>query len=212
MRILTFLFLAVFLFGNAPLQAQDELSKEEKKELKDLAKRLRKNPLELKEMQEAADMYREQNEQLQAQITTLTSENQMMGTRVEQLEQNNAALNNQLATAQNALQEMANATPTEQARGNSNSGDMMMGTVFRVQIGAYEKSSISEDLDSSDGSMTLENANGMQKVMVGQFRDYQNAKELMQHMKKIGLRDAWVVAYVDGGRVDLNDVVAKDQQ
>lgn len=210
MRILTFLFLAVFLFANAPLQAQDELTKEEKKELKQLAKRLKKNPLELKEMQEAADMYREQNEQLQAQLTSLTSENQMMGTKVQQLEQNNMALNNQLATAQQALQEMSSAPPVEQARGNSN--DMMMGTTFRVQIGAYEKTSISGDLDSSDGSMTLENADGLQKVMVGQFRDYQTAKELMKHMKKIGLRDAWVVAYVDGSRVKLDDVVAKDEQ
>lgn len=210
MRILTFLFLAVFLFGNASLQAQDELSKEEKKELKNLAKRLKKNPLELKEMQEAADMYREQNEQLQAQISTLTSENQMIGTKVQQLEQNNMALNNQLSTAQQALQEMGNQATTEQPRGNE--PDMMMGTSFRVQIGAYEKSSIPDNLDSTDGSMTLENSGGMQKVMVGQFRDYQAAKELMQHMKKIGLRDAWVVAYVDGGRVDLNDVVAKDEQ
>lgn len=210
MRILTFLFLAVFLFANAPLQAQDELTKEEKKELKQLAKRLKKNPLELKEMQEAADMYREQNEQLQAQLTSLTSENQMMGTKVQQLEQNNMALNNQLATAQQALQEMSSAPPVEQARGNST--DMMMGTTFRVQIGAYEKTSISGDLDSSDGSMTLENADGLQKVMVGQFRDYQTAKELMKHMKKIGLRDAWVVAYVDGSRVKLDDVVAKDEQ
>lgn len=210
MRILTFLFLAVFLFANAPLQAQDELTKDEKKELKRLAKRLKKNPFELKEMQEAADMYREQNNQLQSQVSTLTSENQMMGTKIQQLEQNNMALNNQLATAQQALQEMSSNPPVEQARGNTN--DMMMGTMFRVQIGAYEKTYISEDLDSADGSMTLENADGMQKVMVGQFRDYQAAKELMKHMKKIGLRDAWVVAYVDGSRVNLDEVVAKDQQ
>lgn len=211
MRILTFLFLAVFLLANAPLQAQDELSKEEKKELKQLAKRLSKNPMELKEMQEAADMYREQNDKLQAQVTTLTSENQMMGTKVQQLEQNNMALNNQLATAQETLQQMANEDNSTAASSNTDAS-MMMGTVFRVQIGAYEKTYIPDNLNSSDGSMTLEMADGMQKVMVGQFRDYQAAKELMQHMKKIGLRDAWVVAYVDGGRVDLDNVVARDQQ
>lgn len=211
MRILTFLFLAFFLFANTAVQAQDELTKEEKKEMKKLLKELKKNPMKLKEMEEAADMYREQNEQLQAQISTLTSENQMMGTKVQQLEQNNMALNSQLSTAQQALQD-ANSNPPvmEQPRGSG--ADLMMGTSFRVQIGAYEKSSISSDLDSGDGSMTLENSGGLQKVMVGQFRDYQTAKELMKHMKKIGLRDAWVVAYVDGSRVDLDEVVAKDQQ
>ena len=87
----------------------------------------------------------------------------------------------------------------------------MFGTVFRVQIGAYEKNYIPDNLDTSD-SMTLELSDGMQKVMVGQFRDYQEAKELMKHMKKVGLGDAWVVAYVDGSRVKLNDVVSKDEQ
>lgn len=211
MRILSFLFLAVLVFAQAPLQAQ-ELSKEEKRELKRLAKELKKNPLKLQELQEAADMYREQNEQLQAQLTTLTSENQMLGTKVQQLEQNNIALNNQLSTAQDALQQMASRDPEESTMGRGNPEDMMMGTFFRVQIGAYEKSSIPAELDSADGSMTLETADGLQKVMVGQFRNYQAAKELMQHMKKIGLRDAWVVAYVDGGRVDLDEVVEKDQQ
>lgn len=209
MRILTFLCLAVFSLNSVSVQAQEELSKDEKKELKRLARDLKKNPLKLKEMREAADIYQEQNNQLQAQVGTLTSENQMMGTRIQQLEQDNIALNNQLANAEARIQQLANQPAVVEPRGDNN---LMMGTVFRVQIGAYQKSAIPENLDSSDGSMTLEMADGMQKVMVGQFRDYQAAKELMQHMKKIGLRDAWVVAYVDGGRVDLNDVVSRDQQ
>lgn len=210
MRIL-FVILAAFMLVQGPVLAQDKLTKEEKRELRRLAKQLKKNPQELQEMQEAAEMYREQVNQLQAQVSTLTSENQMLGTRIQQLEQNNVALNNQLATARQTIQEMSNNPPAVmEPRGDSD--NMMMGTVFRVQIGAYQKSRISEELDSADGSMTLETSDGMQKVMVGQFRDYQRAKELMQHMKKIGLRDAWVVAYVDGSRTNLNDVVPRDQQ
>lgn len=208
MRILTFLFLAVMLFAAAPVKAQEKLSKEEKKELNALLKKYKKDPQALMELQGSVDMYRDENSQLQAQINSLSTEKQMLDTKVQQLEQNNIALNNQLATTQDAMNQMAEKPVTLEPRGD----DMVMGTTFRVQIGAYEKNYIPENLESTDGSMTLEMADGLQKVMVGQFRDYQEAKALMKHMKKIGLRDAWVVAYVDGGRVDLNDVVSKDKQ
>jgi DNA repair exonuclease SbcCD ATPase subunit len=208
MRILSFFFLAVLFLAASPVQAQEKLSKEDKKELKALVKKYKKDPMALKELVESVDMYKEQNAKLQAQINTLSGEDQMTETKVQQLEQSNIALNTKLAAAQQQIQELQNQPPpTVVSKGD----DGMFGTVFRVQIGAYEKNYIPDNLDTSD-SMTLELADGMQKVMVGQFRDYQEAKELMKHMKKVGLRDAWVVAYVDGSRVNLNDVVSRDEQ
>lgn len=211
MRILTCLLLAFILFSAAPVQAQEKLSKEEKRELKDLLKKYKKDPLALKELTESVDMYREQAQDMEAKNNILSSENQMLETKVQQLEQSNMALNSQLVTAQEAINQISEESVTMESRGNESTFNTM-GTLFRVQIGAYQKSYISNELDSSDGSMTLEEADGMQKVMVGSFRDYQAAKELMSHMKKIGLRDAWVVAYVDGSRVNLNEVVAKEDQ
>ena len=208
MRILTFLFLAVLFLATSPIQAQEKLSKEDKKELKALVKKYKKDPMALKELVESVDEYKEQTAKLQAQVNTLSGEDQMTATKIQQLEQSNIALNTQLAAAQEQVQELQNQPPPVI---DSKGDDGMFGTVFRVQIGAYEKNYIPDNLDTSD-SMTLELADGMQKVMVGQFRDYQEAKELMKHMKKVGLRDAWVVAYIDGSRVSLNDVVSKDEQ
>lgn len=213
MRILSCLLVALFFLATTTtVQAQEKLSKEEKRELKDLVKKYKKDPLALQELQESVDMYRNQTQDLEAKNNILASENQMLETKVQQLEQSNMALNNQLSTAQDAISQMSEPTATMDSRGNEEVEGPVMGTTFRVQIGAYQKNYIPENLDSSDGSMTLEQADGMQKVMVGQFRDYQAAKELMAHMKKIGLRDAWVVAYVDGSRVNLNEVVAKEDQ
>lgn len=211
MRMLSCLLLAVCFFATTPVQAQEKLSKEEKRELKDLVKKYKKDPMALKELTESVDMYREQTQDMEAKNNILASENQMLETKVQQLEQSNMALNSQLVTAQEAINQISDESVSMESRGNESSFNTM-GTLFRVQIGAYEKAYIPENLDTTDGSMTLEQADGMQKVMVGSFRDYQSAKELMSHMKKIGLRDAWVVAYVDGSRVNLNEVVAKEDQ
>ncbi|MCB0630760.1 MAG: hypothetical protein KDD15_13525 [Lewinella sp.] len=210
--MLSCLLLALFFFAIVPAQAQEKLSKEEKKELKELLKKYKKDPLALQELSQSVDMYREQVQDVEAKNNILTSENQMLENKVQQLEQSNMALNNQLATAQDAISQISQENTTMESRGSEDNSMDLMGTLFRVQIGAYQKNYIPEGLDTADGSMTLEQADGMQKVMVGQFRDYQAAKELMGHMKKIGLRDAWVVAYVDGNRVNLNEVVAKEDQ
>lgn len=210
MRMLSFICLAVMFFWAAPTQAQ-ELTKEEKKQVKNLLKQYKKNPEALLELTESADLYRDQNNQLQSQINTLSAEKQALANQVEQLEQSNVALNNQLLSAQRSIQQLQEEQPRTGTNAPAND-DIMVGTVFRVQIGAFQKTYISDELAANDNGLTLEEQDGMQKVMVGQFRDYQQAKELMKHMKKIGLRDAWVVAYQDGSRVALDSVVSKDQQ
>lgn len=80
------------------------------------------------------------------------------------------------------------------------------GVWFRVQIGAYGDRSIDQDLKTTD-EMELENNNDLQKVSLGRFRNYDDAKRLQNQLKGMGLSDAWIVTYKDGKRVPIESVI-----
>ncbi|TAF64802.1 MAG: hypothetical protein EAZ55_10385 [Cytophagales bacterium] len=80
------------------------------------------------------------------------------------------------------------------------------GVVFTVQIGAYK------DIDlQKNGLVTSDNLNtakdgDLNKYMVGIFDNYEQANMLRNYLKKMGVRDAWVVSFKDGARVDIKTV------
>jgi len=81
------------------------------------------------------------------------------------------------------------------------------GLVFRVQIGAF-KSPISTDafkgLTPIGGETT---AQGFIRYQAGLFDKYNNANAVKNDLKKLGYRDAFVVAYLNGKRVNLADAL-----
>lgn len=79
------------------------------------------------------------------------------------------------------------------------------GVTFRVQIGAY--SSINLGQYSGQENFNVENAAEMQKFSVGLFKSYREADALKRYLQQMGLKDAWVVAYRDGSRVDMKEVL-----
>lgn len=212
MRMLTILSMAALFLISNQLKAQDaELTKEEKKYWKKALKDYKKNPEALKELTLDVEKFKQQSEDYKRQLDFIESEKAQQESRIARLESDNVDLNNQLMTAKETIQRLSEENNTFSSKGNAPSGMDMTGTVFKVQIGAYEKNRVPDNLDTSD-NITFETVDGMQKVMVGYFRDYPEAKELMKHMKKIGIKDAWVVAYQDGARVALDTVVPKAEQ
>lgn len=126
--------------------------------------------------------------------------------QASQLQSENAALRNDLANAQAQLAstESQLATVTQQMQASSDN----YGVWFRVQIGAYEQRQIDQDLQTTD-QLELERRNEMQKVSLGRFRKYEDAKKLQTQLQGMGLRDAWVVSYKDGQRVPIETVLNK---
>lgn len=183
-----------------------KLTKEEKKALKAQLKKYRKNPELLRDLTEETDALREENRELQSRINQMESERSHSSSQVAQKDREIMELNNRLLDAQEALRQKneeppAVMTPREVAE---------TGTHFKIQIGAYEKTYIPENLAGDD--MGLESDGSLQKVLVGKFNDYQAAKELKKYIRNIGIKDAFIVAYRDGVRVDLDEVVAEDEQ
>jgi len=197
--LLPFVLLMVGCKTKAPAGADVE----DLTQWKQLAKEYQKNPAALKTLTEERDEIIQEAQDLESRITELEDEKLNMQTRVSQLEQENMQLNTNLMSAQESVRQLTEQQAEMVARDD---GGMMMGTAYRVQIGAYAKNQIPDNLDTGD-MMDLEENDGMQKILIGQFRDFEAAKELMTYFHNIGLGDAWVVPYIDGERVSLKEAL-----
>lgn len=179
------------------------LSDAEIQQWKKLAKDYQRNPAALKTLTEERNELLQETEELETQLTNIGDNRLQMQTRIEELERENMQLSTNLMSAQESVRQLTEQQAELVARDD---GGMLMGTVYRVQIGAYAKNRMDPGLDTGE-TMDLEESEGMQKILIGQFRDFEAAKELMNYFHNIGLADAWVVPYIDGERVSLKDAL-----
>ena len=138
---------------------------------------------------------RQKSSDMQSEINTLRN-------RVDeanQLETENRSLSSQLEAAKNEIDQLKQKEPECPEA-------MTEGVYFKVQIGAFKERDISQELDTSV-NIDIEDKGGMQEVVVGQFRDYYEADALQNHLRAMGVSDAWIVPYRDGQRVALNEVL-----
>jgi len=139
-------------------------------------------------------------DQMAALQRELTQAKNMLGGSGDQLTQTqaeNQSLRNQLNNMQSQL-----ATVTQQMQASSDD----YGVWFRVQIGAYEQRRIDNNLETTD-QLSLETRNELQKIALGRFRVYEDAKQLQTQLQEMGLKDAWVVSYKDGVRIPVEDAL-----
>lgn len=204
MRLLLYAGLLLFMFcGTLATVNAQELSKAELKEWKNKAKEYKRNPAALKAVVEESERYRKESQQLLSQVNQLEASNANNQARVNQLQQEVSRLENDLMAAEESLRTMA--AEQNDYTGSRGSSDDMTGLIFRVQIGAYSKTNIPGSLDGAGDNMDFETSDGMQKVIVGKFQDFESAKELRDYMRKIGIPDAWVVPYMNGARISLEE-------
>jgi WD40 repeat protein len=86
------------------------------------------------------------------------------------------------------------------------------GLVFRVQIGAFKNPIATNQfkgLAPVGGETTPQ---GFIRYQAGLFDKYNNANAVKNDLKKLGYKDAFVVAYLNGKRVNLADALASLQQ
>jgi septal ring factor EnvC (AmiA/AmiB activator) len=206
-----FLFFALFSFLAVGVHAQ-ELSKEEQKKWKDLAKEYKKNPMALKVLTEKSEGLDAELSQLNAEIGQVQQENNSLQAQMNRKDARIADMQAQVNQLNMKITELQANMEANAAKGGddmSNTGNMqgedMMGVLYRVQIGAFEK-------PLNDGVATADNVNveavdNLKKVMVGKLRDYQAAVDLRDQMRKMGVKDAFIVAYKDGNRVTIKEAL-----
>ncbi len=137
--------------------------------------------------------------QLQRELAQAKNSLGGSGDQLTQIQAENQSLRSQLNSMQGQL-----ATVTQQMQASSDD----YGTWFRVQIGAYEERRIDNSLETTD-QLSLETRNDLQKVALGRFRVYEDAKQLQTQLQAMGLKDAWVVSYQDGQRISIEQALKK---
>ncbi|MCS6973061.1 MAG: syntaphilin domain-containing protein [Cyclobacteriaceae bacterium] len=186
------------LFAGTSAFAQ--LSKQEKKEWKKKAKEYAKNPANLKQFTEEKQSAENQVNTLNRRITEMQSAMSNKDARIAELEDQLSQLRGQLAQARAEIQQLKDNPVV-------NPMDFSKGVVFKVQVGAFKNKDLSKYFDNNPNFGGEVRENEPQRITIGIFRDYWEADQFKKYMREMGVKDAWIVPYKDGQRVDIKDVL-----
>jgi hypothetical protein len=183
----------------ASTQSFAQLSKKEKKEWKKKAKQFAKEPENLKQLTEdkqAADAsVASLNQKVSQQQATISDKD----AKIAELEDQLAQMRGQLTSAQAELAQLKE-NPV-------NSMDFSKGVVFKVQIGAFKNKDLAKYFENNTNFGGEAKDGEPQKLTIGIFRDYWEADTFKKYMREMGVKDAWIVPYKDGQRVEIKDVL-----
>jgi hypothetical protein len=180
-----------------------QLSKAEKKEWKKKAKEFKKNPESLKQLSD-------QKVEADTKVVDLSGKvREQEGTiaerdaRITELEEQLSRMRGELASCNSQLVQL------RQAPAVINPMDFSKGVVFKVQVGAFVKKDLQKYFDNNPnfGGEAGKEPTDPQKITIGIFRDYWEADTFKKYMRDMGVKDAWIVPYRDGVRVEMKDVL-----
>lgn len=187
-RIITMFVIALAL--GVSFESVAQMSKQEKKEWK---KRLKKTtPEQYKNLLD-------ENKSMKSQVSSLRSELDNMD---DQLAAKDEQINQYAAQAADLRDQLAKAKASAGSSGAGAINDKV-GIVFKVQIGAYKEIDLANDNTSNFGAEKED----LNKYTIGVFKDYWEADTFKKYIKEMGIKDAWIVSYRDGQRVDISEVL-----
>ncbi|MEO1050228.1 MAG: Ezrin/radixin/moesin family protein [Bacteroidota bacterium] len=182
-----------------------QLSKADKKKWKSEAKKYAKNPESLKQLVEDNQSLNGQVSKLQSQVKTLQSSLSDKDAQLVDAQEDAAKLRSDLAKAR---AEARKAAESEGDEGELKSGQRLLkGVVFKVQIGAFRNKDLSKYFENHENFGGETDGDGVQKITLGQFKDYWEADTFKKYLREMGVSDAWIVPYKDGTRVNIKDVL-----
>ncbi len=196
-RLVLFFCLAL-IFSSSQIFAQ--LSKQEKKEWKKKAKEFSKNPANLKQLTEDKEAAEGQLSTLNDRVSQLQSSITNKDAKIAELEDQFSQTRAELTTSRAELAQLKE-TPVV------NEMNFSQGVVFKVQIGAFKNKDLQKYFDNNPNLGGEVKEGEPQKITLGIFRDYWEADKFKKYMREMGVKDAWIVPYRDGARVEIKDVL-----
>ena len=196
-RLIVFFCLALIFLTT---QSNAQLSKQEKKEWKKKAKEFAKNPANLKQLTEEKQAADGQVTALNQRVTQLQSSVSDKDARIAELEDQLGQSRTQLTSARAELAQLKENPVV-------NPMDFSKGVVFKVQIGAFKNKDLAKYFENNPNFGGEVKEGEPQKITIGIFRDYWEADTFKKYMREMGVKDAWIVPYRDGTRVEIKDVL-----
>lgn len=196
---LSLIFCLALIFSASHSFAQ--LSKKEKKEWKKKAKEYGKNPADLKTLIE-------EKESAQSQLSSVNQKYADLQASVSDKDARITELEDQLSQARSQLTSTrAELASLKESPAPANPMDFSKGVIFKVQIGAFKNKDLQKYFDNNPNLGGEVKENEPQKITIGIFRDYWEADKFKKYMREMGVKDAWIVPYRDGTRVEIKDVL-----
>lgn len=199
------LILAIIFCVSAVNVATAQLTKKEKKEWK---KKLKKtSPEQFKSMYDTNESLKAEVSSVQGQLSSIQGSLGEKDAKIADLTEQNRKMEAQVNAAKNAIAKAKqDATAAMEAQPVSVAIDET-GVVFKVQIGAFRNKDLSKYFDNNENFGGENEDDGVQKITLGNFRDYWEADTFKKYLREMGVNDAWIVPYKDGTRVAMKDVL-----
>lgn len=154
--------------------------------------------------QQKAEQAEKDLSNMKNQVETMYQKNQSLQENKNRLESSNQQLVEENQVLRQKLE--ANKEQLTQVTSEMQASSDDYGVWFRVQIGAFGTNKIDSNIETTD-ELSIEDQESLQKISLGRFRTYEDAKALQKHLMEIGIVDAWVVSYQDGKRVPVESVI-----
>src|SRR5579859_270160 len=183
------------------MQVFGQLSKAEKKEWKKKAKEYSKNPAGLKSLIEAKQTAETDNSTLKGQVSSLNSQVSDKNAKIADLEDQLSKMRGDLTSTKAELAQLKETPPAPSPM------DFSKGVIFKVQIGAFKNKDLAKYFDNNPNFGGEATEKGEQRYTIGVFRDYWEADKFKKYMREMGVKDAWIVPFKDGVRVEIKDVL-----
>jgi hypothetical protein len=85
------------------------------------------------------------------------------------------------------------------------------GVFFEVQIGAFENFDL-EKYKEGLARLNIDYSGQLDQYTLGKFRDLEMAKDFVEDIRRIGIKDAFIVAKIDGERVTVQRAVEEAER
>lgn len=216
-NIFIVIFFTSFLFSSFKLFAQEEpLTRKEyrikKRALKDSAREYYWNLERFEDLLNARSQYQEENDSLKQAYKDLLAElrrMQQIEDEARRLANENAKLNDKVNALNKQKTTPVVSAPKPKPKPRLLNQVPNKGTYFTVQVGAYTYNNYPRISRQAKGeTVIVEKANGLNKYLIGLFSNYSQASSLKSRLLRIGMPEAWIVAYKDGVRVPVSSVRA----
>lgn len=161
-------------------------------------------PEQFKRMYDENASLKSEVSSMQGQLSSIQSSIGEKDAMIAELTEQNRKMEAQVNAAKKAIAKAQQEAQEQPAGGATMSED---GVVFKVQIGAFRNKDLSKYFENNENFGGETDEDGVQRITLGQFRDYWEADTFKKYLREMGVNDAWIVPYKDGSRVAMKDVL-----
>jgi hypothetical protein len=141
--------------------------------------------------------------ELRNNLTQVNQQLTLNNKKLDSMRWENAALRSELTTTK---QNYTKATQALRAmKEQQGQGITKPGLVYRLQIGAFVLHEVMAEGVVNNDEFESERADGYNKYVIASCRTYEEATKFRDELRKVGVKDAWIVPYIDGVRVTMQE-------